>query len=138
MKLRFLKRLRSWEEAGAVSATDVDVTEAMTSVCDDLEKLFNTRRGTVLIDPEFGLPDFTHLRIGYSGMNVEDIERNLTNQARKYEKRLSSINLVQQEQGRGATGLRFVLNALFEHKKQELSLTANVLFNENGSISVSL
>ena len=40
MKLRLLKRIKRWEEAGVVSASDVDANEVMESMRDDLEKLF--------------------------------------------------------------------------------------------------
>lgn len=138
MKLRLLKRVRSWEQAGVVSATDVDANEIMESVCDDLEKLFNTRRGTVLIDQDYGLPDITHLKNGYAAPDVDEIERDLLHQVRQYETRLTSVNLVYQQPGNDASSVKFGLNATFRHKKQDLSLAANILFNDNGSVSVSL
>lgn len=138
MKLRLLKRIKSWEQAGVVSATDIDANEIMESVCDDLEKLFNTRRGTVLIDAEYGLSDFTHLWSGYAAPDLEEIERNILQQIRQYEKRLTSVSLAYQQPGKDVTGVKFGLNASFEHKKQEMSLAVNVEFNDNGSVSVSL
>lgn len=138
MKLRLLKRIKSWEQAGLVSASDVDTNEIMESVCDDLEKLFNTRRGTVLIDQNYGLPDFTHLMNSYAAPDVAEIERYLLQQVRQYETRLLSTNLVYQQPGKSSIGVKFILNALFEHKNQDINLEANILFNDNGSISVSL
>ena len=138
MKLRLLKRIRSWEEAGVVSAADVDVIEIMQSMCDDLEKLLNTRRGSVLIDQAYGLPDFTYLRNSYAAPDVNEIERNLLHQIRRYETRLTSINLAYQQPGNGSSSIKFVLSAMFEHKKQELNFVANIQLNDNGSVSVSL
>ena len=138
MKLRLLKRIRSWEEAGVVSAADVDVIEIMESMCDDLEKLLNTRRGTVLIDQSYGLPDFTHLRNSYATPDIDEIERNLLHQVRKYETRLTSINLEYQQPGKGSSSIRFILNAMFEHKKQDLNIVANIRLNDDSSVSVSL
>lgn len=138
MKLRLLKRIRTWEEAGVVSAADVDVTEIMESMCDDLEKLLNTRRGTVLIDQDYGLPDFTHLRNSYAAPDVEEIERNLVHQLRKYEARLTSINLEHQQAVKGSSSIKFILNAMFEHKKQDLNFVAYVQLNDDSSVNVSL
>jgi len=138
VKLRLLKRIRNWEEAGMVSAADVDVIEIMESMCDDLEKLLNTRRGTVLIDQDYGLPDFTHLRNSYAAPDVEEIERNLVQQVRKYEARLTSINLEYQQPDKGSSSIKFILNAMFEHKKQNLSFVATVQLNDDSSVNVSL
>jgi len=121
-----------------VSAADVDVIEIMESMCDDLEKLLNTRRGTVLIDQDYGLPDFTHLRNSYAAPDVEEIERNLVQQVRKYEARLTSINLEYQQPDKGSSSIKFILNAMFEHKKQNLSFVATVQLNDDSSVNVSL
>jgi type VI secretion system protein len=138
MKLRLLKRIKSWEQAGFVSATDIEANEIMESVCDDLEKLFNTRSGTVLIDHEYGLSDFTHLWSGYAAPDLEEIELNLSQQIRQYEKRLTSVSLTYQQPGKDSAGVKFGLNATFEHKKQDMNLAANIEFSDNGSVSVSL
>jgi type VI secretion system protein len=138
MNLRLLKRIRNWEEAGVVSASDVDLTELIESVRDDLDKLFNTRRGTVLIDENFGLPDYTHLMNGYSAPDSEEIQRDLSSQVQQYETRLSAINISVNE-GRSKTpGLRFDLNAQFSHRSQQQEFAAILQFVENGSITVSL
>jgi type VI secretion system protein len=138
VKLRLLKRIRNWEEAGVVSAADIDVFEIMESMCDDLEKLLNTRRGTVLVDQDYGLPDFTHLRNCYAAPDMDEIQQHLVYQVRKYETRLTSINLEYQQPGRISNGIVFVLNAVFKHKKQDLNFVANIQLNDDSSVSVSL
>ncbi len=138
MKQRLLKRIKAWEEAGAISASEIDVNERMESLRDDLEKLFNTRRGTVLVDDEYGLPDFTHLMNGYAAPDVDELQRSLLQQVRQYEARLSSVSLNYEEQGKMKMSLRFLLSAMFRHKNQESNLAATVQFNDNGSVSVSL
>lgn len=121
-----------------VSAADVDVIEIMESMCDDLEKLLNTRRGSVLIDLDYGLPDFTHLRNSYAAPDVDEIEHNLVQQLRKYETRLASINLEYQQPDKGSSSIRFVLNAALKHKKQDLNFVAHVQLNDDSSVNVSL
>ena len=138
MKLRLLKRLKGWEEAGQVSASDIDINEIMESMRDDLEKLFNTRRGTVLIDKDFGLPDFTHLMNGYSAPDVDEIQQDILLQVRNYESRLTKLIVVAQEKKAADNSLDFGLTAVFEHKNQEQSLSANISIKDNGSVGVSL
>ena len=138
MKLRLLKRIKSWEQADVVSASDVDVDEVIESLRDDLEKLLNTRRGTVLVDADFGLPDFTHLMNGYAVPDVEQIERELLQQVRRYETRLTSTSLNYQQPDRRVASLKFALNASFQHKQHDIAFSASLQFADNGSIVVSL
>ncbi len=138
MKLRLLKRMKAWEEAEVVSASEADVDEVLESLRDDLEKLFNTRRGTVLADEEFGLPDFTHLMNGYAVPDVDAIQRDLLQQVRRYETRLASVELTSQQPDGRAASLGFGLSAMFEHKNQDINFSASVQIADNGSISVSL
>jgi len=138
MKLRLLKRIKRWEQAEVVSASDVDVDEVIESLRDDLEKLLNTRRGTVLVDAEFGLPDFTHLMNGYAAPDVEQIERELLQQVRRYETRLETVELEYQQPDKRVASLKFGLNAMFHHKQHEINFSARLQFADNGSIAVSL
>ena len=146
MKLRLLKRIREWEQSGRISASDADVSDVIDSLRDDLEKLLNTRRGTVLttrrgtvlVDEGYGLPDFTHLMNGYAAPDVDEIERELLNQLRKYENRLDSVELEYQQPDRRSVSLQFGLNGVFQHKQQEVNFRANIAFADNGSIRVGL
>lgn len=138
MKLRLLKRIKSWEEAGQVSASDIEINEVMESMRDDLEKLFNTRRGTVLIDQKFGLPDFTHLMNGYSAPDVDEIQRDILQQVRDYDRRLTKLMVVAQDAKATGNSLGFGLTAVFDHKNQEQTLSAIISIKDNGSVGVSL
>ena len=138
MKLRLLKRIRNWEQTRVVSASEADIDEVLETMRDDLEKLFNTRRGTVLIDEAYGLPDYTHLMNGYADPDVEEIERDMLNQLRRYEPRLAVTELQAQPPDNRSSSLRFGLNGTLQHKQQDLSFIATVQVADNGVISVSL
>ena len=138
MKPRLLKRIRNWEEVGIVSASDVDVNEMMESLRDDLEKLLNTRRGTVLVDHDYGLPDFTYLMNGYAAPDVDEIQRDLLHQLTQYETRLDSISLTYHQPTNRSTSVMFGLNARFQHRNQPIEFIATVQFTDSGSVSVSL
>ena len=105
---------------------------------DDLEKLLNTRKGTVLIDPNFGLPDFTHLMNGYSVPDVDEIERDILQQIRDYDRRLSKLMVRAQDDRATGNSLGFGLTAVFDHKNQEQTLSAIISIKDNGSVGVSL
>jgi len=138
MKLRLLKRIKGWEESGEVSASETELNELIESMRDDLEKLLNTRRGTVLVDENYGLPDFTHLMNGYSAPDMDGIQGDLTQQIRQYETRLSAISLTPHDNKAHSASLKFGLNAQFEHRDQVQDFVATLRFADNGSIGVSL
>ncbi|MFT5220926.1 MAG: type VI secretion system protein [Planctomycetota bacterium] len=138
MKIRLLKRIKKWEEAGEVSASEVDINELLESMRDDVEKLLNTRKGTVLIDENYGLPDFTHLVNGYSAPDAEEIQRDLIYQLRQYETRLSAIALMPHENKKQVASIEFGLNAQFQHREQTQEFVVVLRFADNGSINVSL
>jgi type VI secretion system lysozyme-like protein len=137
MKERLLKRMRRWntEQQGGIS--DIDGSELMESVKNDLEQLFNTRRGTVLIDSEMGLGDLTHLINGYSQPDVVNLQSDLLQQIKRYEPRLSSVDVrFVGDQGKHLQ-LAFSVTASLKQEKQSLPFSVRLIMNENGSTSVS-
>lgn len=121
-----------------MSSSEADITDLQESMRDDIEKLLNTRRGTVLVDEDFGLPDFTHLMNGYAAPDLEAIERDVLQQIKQYETRLSMVSLsLRESRGKTAT-IEFGLNARFQHRDQAQDFVATVNFADNGSIGVSL
>ena len=91
MKERLLKRLSQWEEANDEDYIEADSNAIADSIRDDLEKLYNTKRGTVLIDDNYGLPDFSHMLNGYAAPDVGAILQQLHLQAKQYEPRIKAL-----------------------------------------------
>ena len=75
MKERLLKRINQWASSTTSEIREPDINEMMSSIQDDLEKIFNTRRGTVLIDDEYGMPDFSYLMSGYVSPDTDQVKR---------------------------------------------------------------
>jgi predicted component of type VI protein secretion system len=92
----------------------------------------------VLIDQDFGLPDFTHLMNGYSAPDVDEIQRDILQQVRSYETRLDKSNVVPQVSKGADNSLGFGLTAVFSHKNQEQTLSVNISIRDNGSVGVNL
>jgi type VI secretion system protein len=61
------------------------------SVVDSVTRLFNTRRGTVPYDPDYGLPDIGEV---YQGLpnTVQGFKRVLTEAVRRYEPRIDAAD----------------------------------------------
>ena len=89
---RLLERISRWEDADErrnLASADI----LLESIIKHLQRILNTRKGSVPIDPEFGVPDFTNLASNYtSNLNV-DIERDIRTLLQRYEPRLKSPRL---------------------------------------------
>lgn len=137
MKERLLKRIRRWNIEQQSGISDIDGSELVESVKNDLELLLNTRRGTVLIDPEMGLPDLTHLTNGYSQPDVDDLQMDVMQQIKRYEPRLSSVDVKFVGDQSAQIQLAFSVTASLKQERQSIPFSIRLLMNENGSTSVT-
>ncbi len=138
MKERLLKRISQWETATDASISGLDANELADSIRDDLRKLFNTRRGTVLIDTDYGMPDFGFLMNGYGAPDIEQVQQAIKEQTVKYEPRLTGINVNISEPSKKQTEILFILNAAFEHKNQSIPFVVNAFLKDDGSIALGV
>jgi type VI secretion system protein len=70
-----------------------DFERVVASVTNHLRKILNTRQGTVRIDPDFGIPDFTLLSGGISVIEAEHIEATILKVIQKHEPRLKDCKV---------------------------------------------
>ena len=137
MKERLLKRIRRWSTEEQAGISDIDGSDLVESVKNDLELLFNTRRGTVLIDDDMGLPDLTHLTNGYSQPDVDDLQLTLQQQIKRYEPRLSSVDVSYVGDQGKQIQLAFSVTAQLNQDRQSIPFSMRLVMNENGSTTVA-
>jgi len=137
MKARLLKRFSRWEESANVDLEELDTHGLIESIRDDLEKLYNTKRGTVLIDEEFGIPDFSYMLSGYSSPDVGVILQQLHMQTKKYEPRLHAVQVMFVEQNKFPGKLQFQINAKLKINERETPFSVNALLSDDGSVNLS-
>jgi type VI secretion system protein len=65
---------------------------AVDSVTDHLRRLLNVREGTTLMNPEYGMPDFTELRATIPD-SVKEIENLIAKTIVTYEPRLKNVSV---------------------------------------------
>ena len=109
----------------------------MESIRDDLEKIYNTKRGTVLIDEDFGLPDFSYMLNGYSAPDVGLILQQLLLQTKKYEPRLDALQVKYVEQNKFPGKLQFQISARIRITERELPFNVNAFLSADGSVSLT-
>ncbi|MDH5387808.1 MAG: type VI secretion system baseplate subunit TssE [Gammaproteobacteria bacterium] len=137
MQERLLKKISRWERALDTSIEILDVNELTDSIRDDLEKLYNTRKGTVLTDSDFGLQDFGQLFNGYAEPEIENIQKSLLMLTKNYEKRLSSVS-IQYNETKNSDNLCFIVSAEFNHNDQDINFTVNVNLFGDGSVTLDM
>lgn len=81
------------------------------SVMNHLQRILNTRQGSVLIAEDYGMPEFTDLPGAFSTGATHEVERILRNAIQKYEPRLSRLQVVFETQEDDLLSLRFKIEA---------------------------
>ncbi len=84
--LRLFDRIRSQGEKTSMSPSRT----AMDSVVEHLRRLLNSRQGSTLMDPFYGMPDFSDLRAEVPD-SVADIEALISGVIRTCEPRLCQV-----------------------------------------------
>lgn len=100
LQREYEKNLRS-KDSDEIYQRDLntDIEEILKSVVNYVSRILNTRRGSALIDPEFGIPDFTGNGNGIARDEIPGMEREIENFISRYEPRLHDVKVsfVQQE-----------------------------------------
>lgn len=135
---RLLKRLRRLGRTGSGAAPAMDINELTLSVLDDLSKLYNTRRGSVLIDGQYGLPDFSNLRSNLSPPECDAMIAAIRETTLRFEPRLRSVKVVFQPPTEEFGVLRFTVSANLAVRQQEVPLRFDVLLQGNGAVLLQL
>lgn len=69
---------------GPITRTEILVN----SILDHLHRILNTRQGSVPVDPDFGVPDFTNLAGSFSTGTTDQIIQDMSRMIQRYEPRL--------------------------------------------------
>ena len=89
---RFFERLRSLEDhPGQRGRQRPDAV--IDSIVRHLGDILNTRKGTVLLDPEFGLQDYTNFGSSFSEDTVDMLRTSIEDLVRRYEPRITELRI---------------------------------------------
>lgn len=105
-----LYEMLSGNFSGGLSLSQVsEQNQVILSVLDNMQRILNSRAGTLTHLPDYGLPDMTKILQGMPG-TAHELITTLSAVLLKYEPRLSKINVVMQEQIRPGE-LRYAIDA---------------------------
>lgn len=134
---RLLERIAYWgEDGGQQRSHQTQVDILMQSVMTHLARLLNTRRGSVQLDPLFGVPDFTNLAGGTGAGSTREIQEEIERMVSKYEPRIKSPKVTLDQDHSDMQSLRFLLNGTIDADDREIPLSLSTTVGASGKISL--
>ena len=108
--LRFLERLRQMQrnpERRVAAAPE----EVLQSVTDYVGKILNTRKGSTVLDEDFGIPDFTSAGLAFSKEDMPRVEKEISAFIERCEPRLHHVEVQFSPDSDAPLQMVFSLNA---------------------------
>ncbi len=131
---RLLVRLRAMEDDPERRSSDRD-QDIISGITEHLQKLLNTRQGSALIAPDYGIPDFTELLHSYPE-SVRDMERALKSAISKYEPRLKGVRVRFIPDEDDPLNLRFEIMARLANLRDAPSVFFESIVDADGKVSI--
>uniref|UniRef100_UPI004057A363 type VI secretion system baseplate subunit TssE n=1 Tax=Candidatus Electrothrix sp. TaxID=2170559 RepID=UPI004057A363 len=136
LRERLLERITRLEKDKASLHKQAGVIGLTHSVQLHLERLLNTRQGSVPLAPDYGVPDITNVP-GDSVQEVrQHIERILYQVVQKYEPRLAKIRIVMIEDSKHSFALRFRMEAVLA-EQEDIPVNFETIVSTDGYVKVS-
>ena len=131
---RLTERIRSWKRAPN-QRVGQDPKRMIDSIIRHLERILNTRQGSVQIADDYGIPDFTDTSSGFSD-TIRDLERTIRNTIQKYEPRLKSVRVkfVPQEETMLSVSFQIVGQLNLEEGKNPITFQS--VMGSDGKFSI--
>ncbi|OEE49608.1 hypothetical protein A1OS_00435 [Enterovibrio norvegicus] len=130
-----MKNQRLLERIGSKS-NDSDKELILASITRYIQKILNTQQGSVLIDKDFGMPDFSDLRWGEGSDIRRDLEKFISKLILKYETRINSVNVCTRQSESSPLLLIFVLEAKVELDNKIVPLVFETVLKPDGNITL--
>ena len=91
------------------------VEKLLQSVIEHLKKILGTRRGSVLIAPDYGTSEFSNLPGNFVSPETEIIQETIKNTIEKYEPRLRDVKVTFEGSPKADLNIHFSLTATIHH-----------------------
>lgn len=134
---RLLERIIGLQaEVGRTRLTQAEVLT--NSIIDHLQRILNTRQGSVPIDTDFGVPDFTNLAGTFATGETSQIIDNMTRMIARYEPRLKSPRIQVAEGAQEVLSLSFSLQGLVAINDQDIPIHLATRVSSDGRVSLAM
>ncbi|PWF24793.1 type VI secretion system baseplate subunit TssE [Corticimicrobacter populi] len=132
---RLLERISGLGDGQARShQTRVEVL--IESIRAHLQRILNTRQGSVPIDPDFGVPDFTNLAGSSVAGTTQEMAASMTRMVARYEPRLKAVRIQLAESGTEVLSLSFTLEGSIEVSDRIVPIRLATRVSASGRVSL--
>lgn len=132
---RLLERISSLETGNTHGhATKAQIL--VLSIQNHLQRILNTRQGSVPIDPEFGVPDFTNLAGSFTQGFTVDIIKDMTRMVKRYEPRLKNPQINIEESDSEVLSLSFSLQGTIAVDNREIPIRMATRVSASGRVTL--
>ncbi|MDE3019650.1 MAG: type VI secretion system baseplate subunit TssE [Nitrospirota bacterium] len=132
---RLLERISQWEEGTDYTASPSADT-LVRSLLRHLQRILNTKQGSVPIDDTFGVPDYTNLAGSLVPGTPQEIEVGLRQVIERFEPRLKSPHVKLVSGGDDPLSLRFELSGTVAVDDRDIPIHLSTVVSANGKVSV--
>lgn len=131
---RLIQRIRTWEKTPD-RRDGQDPKRLIDSIVRHLERILNTRRGSVGVADDYGIPDLTDFRSGFPD-SVRDLEMTIRDTIEKFEPRLKSVRVkfVPQDEDMLKVTFQIVAQLALEDEKTPVMLES--MMGSDGKVTI--
>ena len=134
---RLLERIREMtSEQGQRKGKTRDKPSLESSVLAHLSKLLNTRQGSTIISPDFGVPDLAAMTTSPSAENVARIESILASVVERFEPRLTGVKVVFSPSDDDPLKMSFSLQGTLAGQDSDAAVFFQTVLSPSGRISI--
>ncbi|MEA1936200.1 MAG: type VI secretion system baseplate subunit TssE [Thermodesulfobacteriota bacterium] len=112
-----------------------DPARQINSILNHLQRVLNTKQGSVPIADDYGIPDFTDLPGAFSTGSTHEVERIIKRVIEKYEPRLTKVRAGFIPQKEDLLALRFEIDARLA-TKEDIPVTFETVVTAGGKINI--
>ncbi|WP_269901409.1 type VI secretion system baseplate subunit TssE [Paenalcaligenes faecalis] len=133
---RLLERIASLETGNASNKKLTREQVLLNSIQAHLQRILNTRQGSVPIDPLFGVPDFTNLAGSFSVGSTPEVVKDLTRMISSYEPRLLHPKISVAEAENEVLSLSFQLEGIVQIDERQVPVRLATRVSSSGKVTL--
>lgn len=131
-----LERIRHLEKMPAVRGTR-DISLGVHSVMNHLQKMLNTRQGSVPIADDYGMPDMTNFPGEDLTAAADELQQVIQKVIQKYEPRLGKVDILFEPRAGETSLLRFKLEgAISNDRDGALPIVLETVVTAEGMVRI--
>jgi len=130
--LERIARLESKDTRGNLTSVEREIN----SIISHLQRMMNTRQGSVPIAMDYGIPDFTNFPGETLSKTGQKMEKIIRESILKYEPRLHNVKISFDIQPDDVLALRFKLDAILASDKN-VPVVVETIFSSSGRVNIT-